>query len=157
MNEHLYRKKSMDRIISPDQLTDYLHVTNPGVWMILTAIILLLIGFIVWGLFGKIETKLTVVAVSENQKTALYVKEEDIQSIEKNMYVIIDKTEGKITEISKKPVIVNDEFLEYAIYVGELKEGEWVYEVQTDCTLEDGIYSAQIVTESISLMSFIWN
>ena len=31
MKTSVFRKKTLDRISSPEQLTDYLHVTNPGI------------------------------------------------------------------------------------------------------------------------------
>ena len=37
-------KKALERITAPEQLTDYLRVTNPGIWALLTAIICLLVG-----------------------------------------------------------------------------------------------------------------
>lgn len=47
MNEQVFRKKSVDRVSSPEQLNEYIRVSNPGVWMILAAIIVLLVGAIV--------------------------------------------------------------------------------------------------------------
>ena len=35
MEQSLFRKKAMDRISSPEDLTSYLKVTNPGVWSVL--------------------------------------------------------------------------------------------------------------------------
>jgi uncharacterized membrane protein len=52
---NIYRKKSLERAKDPEQLDDYIRVTSPGVWMILAVVILLLVGFLVWGLFGTIE------------------------------------------------------------------------------------------------------
>ena len=40
----IFRQKSLDQISSPEQLHDYLHVTNPTVWLALAAVILLLVG-----------------------------------------------------------------------------------------------------------------
>ena len=56
MNDKIFRKKSIDRMSSPEQLNDYIKVTNPGVWMALAAIVILLIGVCVWGVFGKLVT-----------------------------------------------------------------------------------------------------
>ena len=42
--ETVFRKKTLDRISSPEQITDYLRVTNPGIWVVLVAVILLLDG-----------------------------------------------------------------------------------------------------------------
>ena len=33
MENKLFRQKSIDRVSSPEQLQDYMRVTNPGVWM----------------------------------------------------------------------------------------------------------------------------
>ena len=56
MEESLFRKDSMDRISSPEQLNDYLHVTNPTVWVVLAAVIILLAGMLVWGFFAQIDS-----------------------------------------------------------------------------------------------------
>ena len=42
----LFRKESMDRIQSPEQLNDYLRVTNPAMWVVLAAVIILLVGVV---------------------------------------------------------------------------------------------------------------
>ena len=56
MEQSLFRQKSMDRISSPEQLNDYLRVTSPAVWVILTAIILLLAGLLIWSATATINT-----------------------------------------------------------------------------------------------------
>ena len=50
----VFREKSLDRIQSPEQLNDYLRVTNPTVWVLLAAVIVLLAGMLVWGSFTYI-------------------------------------------------------------------------------------------------------
>ena len=43
-------------VSSPEQLSDYLRVTNPGVWVVLSAVVLLLAGLFVWASVGTLET-----------------------------------------------------------------------------------------------------
>ncbi len=50
----LFRKKSLDRVSSPDQIDDYIKITTPPVWLILAAIGVVLAGALVWGIFGEI-------------------------------------------------------------------------------------------------------
>lgn len=50
----LFRKKSIDRVSSPEQLNDYIRVTTPSVWLVLLAVILLLIGMLIWSIFGQV-------------------------------------------------------------------------------------------------------
>lgn len=51
----LFRKKSLDRVTSPEQLDDYIRVTTPSVWFILIALIVLLAGLIAYSIFGTVE------------------------------------------------------------------------------------------------------
>ena len=57
MNDSIFRKKSMDRISSPEESLDYLRVTKPAIWMILVAIVFILIAIAVWSITGRIEEK----------------------------------------------------------------------------------------------------
>ena len=66
-NQTVFRKKTLDRISSPEQLTDYLRVTNPGIWVVLAAVILLLAGVFAWSMVGTLETEAEVkVVVSDH-------------------------------------------------------------------------------------------
>ena len=157
MNDKIFRKKSIDRMSSPEQLNDYIKVTNPGVWMALAAIVILLIGVCVWGVFGKLETKLPVAAVSQDGQTVLYVKENDLSAVKENMSVYIGDETYKVTSVSAQPVAVTEEFSEYARHTGELSVGEWVYVVQIDGSLANGTYKAHIVIDSVSPLYFVFN
>ena len=157
MNDKIFRKKSIDRMSSPEQLNDYIKVTNPGVWMALAAIVILLIGVCVWGVFGKLETKLPVAAVSQDGQTVLYVKEDDLSAVKENMSVYIGDETYKVTSVSAQPVAVTEEISEYARHTGELSIGEWVYVVQIDGSLASGTYKAHIVIDSVSPLYFVFN
>lgn len=157
MNEQLFRKKSIDRVSSPEQLNEYIRVSNPSVWILLTAIVILLIGVCVWGVFGHLDTELSLVAIAENGNTTVFVKEADIASIEKGMAVTVGGKEYKVTEISAQPTAVDGTFTEYVLHVGGLQVGEWVYSVSIDGELPDGIHHAEIVIDSVPPMSFVLN
>lgn len=51
----IYRKKSLEKIYSPEQLDDYIRVTTPSVWIVLLALAVLLVGILAWSIFGTIE------------------------------------------------------------------------------------------------------
>ena len=157
MNKQIFRKKSVDRMSSPEQLNDYIKVTNPGVWMALAAIVILLVGVCVWGVFGTLETKLSVAAVSRDGQTVLYVKEDNIASVRENMSVYVGDDTYKVTSVSSQPVAVTEEISEYARHTGELSIGEWVYIVPIDGNMPDGVYRAQVVVDSVSPLYFVFN
>ena len=50
----IFRKESIDKVSSPEKLDDYIKVTTPNVWLTLIAVMLLLIGAIIWGIFGEV-------------------------------------------------------------------------------------------------------
>lgn len=157
MNQQLFRQKSIDRVSSPEQLNEYIRVSNPGVWMVLASIVILLVGVCVWGVFGHLDTTLSAVAIAEGDEVTVYVKEADIASIEKGMTVMIGDTECEITDISVQPVAVGASFTDYALHVGGLQAGEWVYAVKISGQFADGVHNAEIVIESVSPMSFVLN
>ena len=43
-SRQIFREKSIERVSSPEQLDDYIKVTTPSVWLILSATIALLAG-----------------------------------------------------------------------------------------------------------------
>lgn len=58
------KPQSARRISSPEQLDDYLKVTNPKIWMLLAAVILLISGLLLWSGFTTIESYATGTARS---------------------------------------------------------------------------------------------
>lgn len=157
MKEGLFRKKSIERISSPEQLDNYIRVANPGVWMILSCVIILLIGLCVWGIFGRLNTTVTVPVICNGTKTVCYVTEDDLSGIETGMTIVIGETEYTIASVNSQPIKATDELGEYALQIGDFRMDEWIFELVVNAELEDGIYRAEIVTESIAPVSFLLN
>lgn len=187
MNTNLFRKSSMERVTSPEQLNDYIRVSNPGVWMVLAAVILLLTGVCVWGIFGRLDTTVACVCVSDGNSSVVYIKEADIISAKtaadapkngkdigaeaavadrnptdvgqagREMRVTVGGQEYRIAAIGAEPVSVDESFSEYALHAGELRTGEWVYEVTLEHTLPEGVYGAEVIVESVRPVSFVIN
>ena len=157
MDKQLFRKSSIERVSSPEQLNDYIKVSNPGVWMIMAAIIALLIGFCVWGVFGQLETKIATAGMCENGVFTCFVNEDEAAKINLGMTLNVDGNELSVSGISSKPISVNAEMDEYLLHLGNFSEGDWLYEITAIGALADGVYKADIVTESVSPVSFILN
>lgn len=158
MDKKIFRKSQQDKLSSPEELNSYIKVTNPGVWIILITIIVFLCGVCIWGFFGKLETKLSTVCIVNDNTTTCYIKDDNISKISLDKRIYIEDKEYQITSISKDPIsVTDDKFNEYALYVGNLTIGEWVYEVDLNTTLVEGVYKAQIVVDSVSPFYFIFN
>ena len=156
MEKQIFRKKSMERVSSPEQLNDYIRVSNPSLWMTIAAIIVLLAGACVWGVFGRLETKVRVAAKVEEDAVVCYVKESEIERIAVGMIVEIGDGSFAVAEIPAEPIKM-DGADAYLLHIGGLQEGEWVYKIKLDGTLTEGAYAADIVVESVSPLSFVFN
>lgn len=55
----MFRKVSLERLASPDQLDQLVQITTPKGWLALIAIILFLISILTWGWLGRIPTNVS--------------------------------------------------------------------------------------------------
>ena len=102
MDQKLYRQKSIDRISSPEQLNDYLRVTNVSVWVILAAIIILLAGMLLWSATATIESYTE--GSSQVQGGVMTIRFQDQQfakKVEAGMPVRAGDTETVISSIGR--------------------------------------------------------
>ena len=81
----IFRQKSLETISSPEQLTDYPRVTNPSIWVILAAVILLLGGLFVWRTVGNLETIANGTAVVENGTAQILLIDTDKGTVSSGM------------------------------------------------------------------------
>lgn len=155
-NNSVFRKKSLDRVSSPEQLDTYLKVTSVSVWVILCAIILMLIGAVVWGTYGKIESSVEFGCIVENKGVSCFIKESDAAKIKEDMTIIIDEEEYAIESINlygQYKENSNDKGLN----ISGADNNEFVYLIKSNGNIADGVYKAKIVTERISPLKFVFN
>ena len=96
----LYRKESLDQIQSPEQLNHYLRVTKPSVWILLTAVVLLLAGLLVWGSVTYIDSVARGRAeVTDGVLTLRFDEGTITDNIEAGMSVTIGENEYMIRSV----------------------------------------------------------
>lgn len=132
--KNIFRKETLERISSPERLTDYLRVTSPGIWIVLVAIIIMLVGFFVWMSVGTIETTAPVGVSTHNRRATVAVKSE-VNAMSKDMTVRVGGKEATILSTS------TDNY------------GRTVGEAEVD--LPDGMYDGTLVIESVHPISFL--
>lgn len=138
MKETFFRKKSMERISSPEVLNDCLQVTGPAVWLILTAVILLFAGILIWSSAASIESY--VPGTAQVQDGSMYIQFESGQAarnVESGMTVAAGETESRISS------------------VGTDAQGELFAIAPT--TLADGTYSVKVVFRRTQLLSLLFD
>lgn len=154
---NIFRKSSLERVSSPEQLNEYIKVSRPSVWLILGAVIILLIGVCVWGVFCTLTSTKHGVMVVQGNKADCYVSVEEAKAITPGMEVKVVSSVGTITAVASAPMEITDDFDAYALYLSGLKMGDWVVLMNVDISVPDGAYMAVIITESISPISFVLN
>lgn len=156
MNEELFRQKSIDKVSSPEALNDYVKVASPSVWVILVGIVILLIGVCVWGVMGRLDTKVNVGVMSDGSDKICYIRENNINQVKVGQKFEVASIECEITEIDSTP-IQGKELSPLMRHALNITDEEWVYKAIINGTLNAGEYETYIVTESVSPMSFIIN
>lgn len=152
----LFREKSLQAIESPENLNDYLRVTSPGVWLILSACIVLLAGFVIWGIFGCIETTLKVAVHSAAGRTVCYVPYNELENVSRRGDLTVDGHAYPLhPDGGAKVVVVSEEMDPYVRVNGGLEIGDVTVEVELEAELKDGVYSATVVTESLRPFSLL--
>ncbi len=133
----IFRKKSLERIASPEKLNDYLKVTNVSAWLVLCVVIVLLIGFAVWSAVGNIETRVSAEArAQDGVVTIVLPSSSNGVQLEAGMEVEIGKARGEISTVR------TDDY------------GRSI--ASADIDIPDGTYGAEIVVERISPLSFLF-
>jgi hypothetical protein len=137
MENRLFRQKSIDRVSSPEQLQDYICVTNPSVWIVLAAVIILLGGILIASFTGTLESTVTVTARIESGTATFEVMGKAAEELKEGMTLRIRDRETQIADVN---------WIAYDIA-----------EATASVDLPDGQYEAVVVTEVISPIRFLAN
>ena len=134
----VYRQASMERIQSPEQLNDYLRVTNPSVWVILAAVVLILAGALLWGSFAYIDSFVTGTAEVENGvMTVTFGDDTMAKNVKAGMNVTVGDTASAI------------------VSVGHAPDGSLFALAET--TLADGSYQARVSYRQTQILELLFN
>ncbi|MBP3274696.1 MAG: hypothetical protein J6L93_06810 [Butyrivibrio sp.] len=134
MKKHLFRKEAINSISSPDQLADYLRVTTPGTWIVLSAVLLFLIGLFAWSTVGTLESSVNARALVESNTATVISIDDDLEDVKSGMELEIAGRKFIITSVDK------DEYGRIYCY--------------SQVDIPDGVYDVRIVTEEIHPISF---
>ena len=131
--QNLFREKTIERISSPEKLTDYLRVTSPGIWAVLGAVIILLGGLFIWASIGTLETKADVKVMVADHKAVIVA--DGATALAEGMPVKI---------ATEDCVIASTDSDEYGRTYGI-----------TEVSLPDGTYDGTAVIEQIRPIDFL--
>lgn len=138
MENQIFREKSLERLSSPEELNDYLHVTNPAIWVVLAAVVLLLSGLLIWSNFTSIVSSAAGTAVAEKGVlTVTFEDEKKEQKIQPGMEVTVGNTRAEILSVTTDE---NDRITATAT-----------------ANLPDGVYDAKVGYHSTQILHLLFN
>ena len=158
MSDSIFREKSLKKISSPESLNEYVKVSNPGIWVLLVAIIILLVGILSWGVFGRIDSSISTIGYVNNGTLFAYIKENDFESVSENSIISIDNSEYSIGSINNlDPLLIDYDFSDSYLHLANMSNNEWVYKINSKVSLPDGVYKITVITERIKPISLLFD
>lgn len=155
-NKPLFREKSMEQFSSPEQLNDYIRVTNPSVFLLLVAVIVFLIGVVIWGMTGTIESTIDVNAVVNKGILTAYVPQSEAADLDNRSIVSVNGNEYAISTVSNV-MRAADALDSGQLTVYQLSPNDMVYAVSSETALPDGSYSARVITARLRPADLVLN
>ena len=154
MERSIFRKTGNRTLESPEELTDYISVTGPRVWIVLSALLALLAAGIAFAFFGSVETVVHVNGIVQKGVVGCYLTEAERQLVKPGQSVNIDGALGAVARVSDMPEsyeqscerLKNDAYL---IFIAGVEKNVWQYyaEIVTDQPVDDGPAKLVILVE----------
>ena len=60
-DREIFRQKALDKLSTPDDLDELLQINTKSSWLLLVSLICLIVCGIIWGVFGQIINKVTLI------------------------------------------------------------------------------------------------
>ena len=121
MSHSLFRKKNLDRVSSPEQLGDYLHVTSPSIWIVLTAVIVLLASLFLWSSVTAVESYAAGTAEVRGGVLTFHFDEADqAENVEAGMNVQVGELLTPVASIGR-----DESGIPIAIANADLPDGDY--------------------------------
>ena len=152
----LFREKSLEAVESPESLNDYLRVTSPGIWLVMASVIVLLIGGILWGIFGHIRTTADFAVAVTPEKSVCYVTYDAIDKVMARGVIRVQGTDYPLrTDVECEMDFIGEDISPRVLLAGDLKIGDLVIQVPVITDLDEGYYTGEVVTEDLQPISLL--
>lgn len=154
MDKQLFRQKSIDKISSPEQMHDYLRVTSPRLWMVLSAILVLLVGFIVYASTASMENTLDVKVELTTVDTTV---ENGTPEQVSYAYAIIPETMRNTVKADMEIRFAGETGRVNTVFSDKQDTLVLIELDKPKLSIPDGTYDGTIVLESTTPISFLLN
>ena len=151
-----FRKESLEKMNSPEQLNDYIKVANPAVWLILALTAFLLGLFLLWAFYGKIDITESTVLIAKDGEARVYVSAKYTDMLEEGLAVDSFTRKMTLLSVPAEPVQITTSFDANAKSIAGMQNGDLYYPCILDAVLDnDGCYSATVHFKSMSPVEYL--
>jgi len=128
----IFNKKATEKLRSPDDLDKYVRVTNPSVWVILAACIVLVAGLVAWGVFGTVSTDVVGTGACVDGEAMCLLSAEKAQDVNVNDEAVVGGQTMKVSSISKIPLSRSEASAQLGsdYLMSTLMDGDWAYLIE---------------------------
>ncbi len=146
----IFNKKATEKLRSPDDLDKYVRVTNPSVWIVLVACVVLLAGLLVWGILGTVTTGVSAMGVRNGESTVCFLPIDSAKKVSVGDSANVEGRRMKVASISSLPVSREEakEYVESDYLRSTLLKEDWTYVVGLeDDDTDDDVPAEQVPLE----------
>ena len=160
MDDNIFREKTIDRIKSPEMLDEYIKVANPGIWLSLAAILVFVIGGLMFSIFANIDSKVSTAVVVSDGNAICYLKEDKLQYVTNELYVEVNNNKYALADHGNEleKLSSDNDSDEEILHLMGTEEGGWYYIYPFDPSgMEPGVYRGEIIVDSVKPINFLIN
>lgn len=154
-NRSVFNRRATEKLRSPDDLERYVRLTNPSIWVILAACVLLLAGLVVWGIFGAVTTTVSTACVRVDDSLVCFLNVEDATEVNVGDTASVNSMLSSVTYKSEEPISraeaqdqIPSDFLK-----DTLVKDDWVFMVLLDATTVKDVDEGTVLTTTITVES----
>ena len=143
MENPIFRKVALERLASPEQLDELMHVTTPKGWLALVGLGSLLAAALIWSIFATVQLSVPgrgILTKSDTAEAVIYVSPENARQIRPGMAAKIAPSSvkkeefglllGHVTSVGELPstqkdmlrILGNDAYAQALAQAGDLVE-----------------------------------
>lgn len=158
MKDSIFREKSIDRINSPEKFDEYVKVSNPGVWMLMAAMLISLVAVIIWAVSCVLNTTIPAAVVAQSGNVVAYIMEDNADIVKPGQEIVLhDGSVLKVKWVDSSFFFLDIDKMPKILHALGREEDTWACRLEVEGTLPDGAYSADVIVDTVKPATFVMN
>ena len=159
-NKNLYREKTVDKFTSAEELNHYTKANHPSLWIFLSALLCVAVGFLIWTFVGDIAISVYGSTSVENNVATIFIRSKDAERVKAGQEIEINGSIFTVKYKESESYKLTQELIDnnkYLVELGGFSLGDWLTRVYSDANISNGSYKAEITIERVKPIKFIFN